>query len=125
MKELDCSDKLVYRVKKMMMKGESLAPKTSPGRPRKANADFLSALCSIYGADPFHTYSKTAQETGVSKMTVSRGIKDLGMKPYIRRVRCLISTSAREKRVERCEDLIEWIEKEGKSTVIIFSDKVT
>ena len=123
MKELECGEKLVYKVKKMVMNGESLAPKTSPGRPRKVTAEFLSTMCSTYGADPFHSYAKTAEENGVCRSTVGKAVRELGMKSYIRRVRCLISTTAREKRVERCEDLIEWYEEYGKSTVTIFSDK--
>ena len=124
MREFNCSEYLVRMVKKMVEKGESLAPKTSPGRPRKITAEFLNTMCSTYGADPFHTYSKTAEETGVSKTTVGRAVRELGMKPYIRRVRCLISSAARERRVERCEDLLEWLKDNGDSTVIIFSDKV-
>ena len=123
MQEFQCSDKLVYRVKKLIMKGESLVPKSSPGRPRKITSEFLSAMCSTFGADPFHSYTKTAQENGVCKATVSKAIRELGMKHYIRRVRCLISTSAREKRVERAEDLLEWYEEHGEDTVTIFSDE--
>ena len=125
MKELGCSEKLVYKVKKMMKNNESLEAKTinNPGRPRIRSKEFLSSICHAYGADPFLSYTKAADGLGVGKMTISRSIHQLGLKSYVRRIRCLISTSAKQKRVERCEDLVQWLE-DHPATIPIFSDKV-
>ena len=56
-------------------------------------------------------------------MTISRSIHQLGLKSYIRRVRCLVSDGAKLKRVERAEELLEYIEAHP-NTVPNFSDKV-
>ena len=109
----------------MMKNNESLEAKTvnNPGRPRIRSKEFLSSICHAYGADPFLSYTKAADGLGVGKMTISRSIHQLGLKSYVRRIRCLISTNAKQKRVERCEDLVQWLE-DHPATIPIFSDKV-
>ena len=73
--------------------------------------------------DPTVSYVQTAKQLGVSRQTVSRGLGDVGLRSYVRRYRALISSGAMVKRVERSEDLLEWICAHP-NTVIIFSDKV-
>ena len=63
-----------------------------------------------------------AAQLGVSVTTVSRGVRDLNMRSYIRRFRALISSGAQVKRVERAEELLEWICAHP-NAVIIFSDE--
>ena len=86
---------------KRLEENESLAPKPRCGRPRKRTKEFLSALCSLYGSDSMVSYRTAAVQLGVDKMTIGRAVGQLGMKSYVRRVRCLISTGAKHKRVER------------------------
>ena len=107
-----------------MKNNESLESKTvnNPGRPRIRTKDFLSTICHVYGADPFLSYTVAANELGVGKMTISRSIHQLGLKSYVRRVRCLISDGAKLKRVERAEELDEYIETHP-DTVFLFSDE--
>ena len=83
----------------------------------------IRILKETYEADPMVSYGYTAKQLGVSRKTVSRGLGDLGMRSYVRRYRALISSGAMVKRVERSEDLLEWICAHP-NTVIIFSDKV-
>ena len=82
----------------------------------------IRVLKETYEADPMVSYGYTAKQLGVSRKTVSRGLGELGMKSYVRRYRALISSGAMVKRVERSEDLLEWICAHPNS-VIIFSDK--
>ena len=78
-KELNCSDTLVYKVKKMIENNESLAPKTAPGGTRIRNKEFLRNICAMYGADPFMSFTKGAEELGVDRTTVGSAVRELGM----------------------------------------------
>ena len=68
------------------------------------------------------SYVFTAKQLGVSRHTVSRGLGDIGMRSYVRRFRALISANAMVKRVERAEEMLEWISAHP-DTVILFSDE--
>ena len=122
-KELECCDKTVYTVRNLLKNNQSLAPKPISGRPPKRDKEFLGLLCNLYGADPFISYRTAAENLGVSRTTVGDAIHQLGMRSYVKRIRCMVSANGKQKRLERCEDLIEWL-KEHPSTIIIFSDKV-
>ena len=100
-KELDCCDQTVYNVKKRLENNESLAPKPICGRPSKRDKEFLSILCSMYGSDPFMSYRKAAENLGVDKTTIGRAISQLGMKSFVRRIRCMVSANGKQKRLER------------------------
>ena len=67
-------------------------------------------------------YKETARQLGVNRMTISRAVKDLGMKSYVIRFRALISAKTKEIRVDRAEQLLDWL-KMHPDTVVIFSDK--
>ena len=121
-KELDCSDQTVYNVMKRLQNNESLAPKPISGRPPKRDKEFLSILCSLYGSNPFMSYRMAAENLGVDKNTIGRAVSQLGMKSFVRRIRCLVSAKGKEKRLERCEDLVEFLNQHP-STTLIFSDK--
>ena len=128
METLKVSADLVYRVMKMMRENpdpddeRDMAVKPRPGRPRKRCPELLLVLKNTFKEDPMVHYSTVAKRLGVSKMTVSRGVSDLGMKSYVMRYRALISSKAMVKRVERSEELLEWISAHP-DTVILFSDK--
>ena len=68
------------------------------------------------------SYVFTAKQLGVSNDTVRRGLADVGMRSYVRRYRALISANATVKRVERAEEMLEWIS-DNPNTVILFSDE--
>lgn len=51
-----------------------------------------------------------------------KAVSDIGRRSYVRRFRALISGKAMEKRVERSEELLEYL-KANPNTVLIFSDK--
>ena len=55
-------------------------------------------------------------------MTISRAVKDVGMKSYVIRFRALVSSKAKTMRVERSEQLLDWLHIHP-DTVVIFSDK--
>ena len=119
---------LVYKVIKMMKQNpdggdRAMAIEPRNGRPRKRTPELIKILKETYEADPLVHYSFTAKQLGVSKQTVSRGLADIGMKSFIRRYRALISTGSKVKRVERAEEMLEWMS-DNPSTNIIFSDKI-
>ena len=129
METLSCTRKLVYKVNKLMKEAweadmdPDLAVKLGAGRPRKRSPELLRVLEETYNEDPMISYTFMAKQLGVSATTISRGVGDLGMKSYVRRYRALITEGAMVKRVERSEEILEYIAAHPK-TVIIFSDKV-
>ena len=82
----------------------------------------MKTIDEIYGEDPSLSMVHVSKKMGVNERTIRRAVRDLGMRSYVRRVRALITTKAKAKRVERSIDLQEWL-KENPNTVIIFSDK--
>ena len=56
------------------------------------------------------TYVHTAKRLGVSDWTVRQAVKDVGMKGFVRRMRALVSAKAKVKRVERAQDLLQWLD---------------
>ena len=120
----------VYRVNKLMREAHlenretDLAVKLGPGagRPLKRTPEFLRVLKETFTADPMLHYSFVASQLSVSKKTISRGVRDLGMRSYIRRHRALITKNGKVIRVERTEELLEYISAHP-TTVIVFSDK--
>ena len=128
METLKVSANLVYRVIKLMRENpdsddeRDMAVKPRPGRPSKRCPEMLRVLDEAYKADPMVSYVQMGKRLGVSRKTVSRGVGDLGMRSYVRRYRALISSGAMVKRVERSEEILEWIAAHP-NTVIIFSDK--
>ena len=74
----------------------------------------------MYGENPMASYHHTAKELEVSRWTVSRAVKDLGMKSFVRRCRALISEKARVKRVERSQDLQQWMRENPDTPVMLF-----
>ena len=92
---------MVYNVMKRLKNNESMAPKPICGRPTKRTKEMLRTLCSMYGSDPFISYRKAAENLGVDKTTVGRAISQLGMKSYVRRIRCMVSSNSKQKRIER------------------------
>ena len=118
----------VYRVNKLMKEAHlenretDLAVKLGAGRPLKRTPEFLRVLKEIFTEDPELHYSFVASQLSVSKNTISRGVKDLGMRSYIKRCRALITTNGKVIRVERAEELLEYISAHP-TTVLVFSDK--
>ena len=118
----------VYKVNKLMKEAfeenrePDLAVQLGAGRPLKRCPEFLMVLKDAFTSAPMTSYKFMAKQLGVSKKTVSRGVKDLGMRSYIMRYRALITSGARVKRVERAEELLEWISAHP-NAVIIFSDE--
>ena len=118
----------VYKVNKLMKEAfeedrdTDLAVKLGAGRPLKRCPEFLQVLKDAFTAAPMTSYRFMAAQLGVSRKTVSRGVKDLNMRSYIRRFRALISSGAQAKRVERAEELLEWISAHP-NAVIIFTDE--
>ena len=126
METLNVSHKLVYRVMKLMRENpdddRAMAVKPRPGKgPR--SPELLRVLKETFESDPTLHYTFVAKQLGVSRWTVSRGLGDMNMRSYVRRYRAIISAGAMVKRVERAEELLEWISAHP-STVLIFSDKV-
>ena len=120
--QLNVSGKLVYTVKKLKMNGEDLAPKYGGGRPTTRTPQMLEMVKATYKKDPMVPYPTTGRKLGVSATTISRAVRDLGMKSYVIRFRALISGKTKAVRVDRSEQLLEWL-KAHPDTVVIFSDK--
>ena len=50
--------------------------------------EFLSILNAMYGEDPTVSFVHRARDLEVSRWTVAKGVRDLGMKSYVRRYPC-------------------------------------
>ena len=73
----------MYTVRRMKERGEDLAPKYGGGRPLKMTLPLLRIIKDTYKDDPMVPYNHTAGQLGVSARTISRAVKELGMKSYV------------------------------------------
>ena len=116
------SPNLVRRVDMLRKAGKSLAPNYKGGTRSKRTADFMREIGKMFEEKPRQNYGTTAKELGVSAATVRRSAKELGYKSYQHRYRAILSTKAKVKRLERSEDLLDWLA-HNKDTIMIFSDE--
>ena len=108
--QLRVSKSLVFKIQQLKRKGKSTGVEQRSGRPRKRVPELLDLVEATYEDDPTVTYVQTAKKLGVSRWTIAEAVKDVGMQGYVRSFRALITTKSKQKRIERSEDLIEWID---------------
>ena len=116
------SPTLVRTVQKLRKAGQSLAPKCKgrSGRKRtKRTAEFLREIGHMFEEKPGQSFNKTALELGVSRRTVQQSAQELGFKSFQHRYRALLTTKTKIKRLERAEEILDWLA-ENPATVIIF-----
>ena len=119
------SEKTVYNVKKKMIMSKTIARKTgSGGSNKKRTKTFIKTLKSKIQKDPTKSMRKMARELKVDSKTVRNSVKyDLKLKSYTRTPKQLLTTAMKEKRLERCEKITAWLNK-NPSILMIFSDNI-
>lgn len=118
------SVRTVYRINQAKNNGKdtSRAP-GSGGNGKKRNEAFISTLKAKVKEDPTTSMRRLAKVTNVSHTTLMLAIhEDLGLKSFARVPRHLLTSSLKEKRLDRCHKLLAYL-KHHKATVKIFSDK--
>ena len=114
----------VRRIESKLKAGKGLERSTGSGRPRnKRTGAFIKDLESEIRADPTQSMERLSRKLEVSRRTVQRATyDDLGFKSYVRTQRHFLSSIMKEKRLERCRKLINYLRKRP-SIVKIFSDE--
>ncbi len=122
-KIVECSEDLVFKVKRLRKEGKDL--KRSPGsggQNKKRSAEFMADVKQTIENAPTTSMRKMAKAMNVSEATIRRSVKDLGAVSYVRRRRQLLSDGTKQRRVTKGKKLLSWLKSNG-STVRIFSDK--
>ncbi len=120
---VQCSERLVYKVKKMDKDGIGLARKSgSGGHNKKRTLDFITGVACEVTADPTSSMRFMGRQLGDDPKTIRKSVKELGVTSYVRRVRHLLTERSTAKRVDHRKKLINWM-KSHSSTIRIFSDK--
>ena len=102
--------------------GQSMAPNFKGRQRTTRTPEFLEEICHIFKEKPEQNYRETARELGVCDRIVRQSAKELGFKSYKHRHRALLTKQTKLKRLERCEELLVWLQTPAnQSTVIIFS----
>lgn len=95
----------------------------SGGHNKKRDNAFVNSLKAKIDADPTKSMERLGQELQVHPKTIATAVRDdLGLKSYARVPRHLLTITIKEKRLERCRKIKNWL-RHNPSTVKIFSDK--
>jgi transposase len=95
----------------------------SGGQNKKRDEAFLDTLESSINTDPTKSIRRHAWELAVAPSTILLAVNhDLGLHSYVRTLRHLLTTSLKEKRLDRCKKLVNYLRRHG-SIVKICSDK--
>ncbi|XP_014784635.1 uncharacterized protein LOC106879525 [Octopus bimaculoides] len=118
------SIKTVYNVKNRMAMSKTITRKSgSGGINKKRTKAFIKALKSKILKDPAKSMRKMAIELEVDNKTIRNAVKyDLRLKSNTRTRKHLLTTTMKEKRLERCKKISTWFKKKS-SIVTLFSDE--
>ncbi len=94
-----CSERLVFKVKKLAKDRETLARKPGSGGHNKKDVGL--AVVATIEADLTTSMRQMAKELGVADGTLRQRVKEMGPKSYIRRQRQLLSEASKKSREER------------------------
>jgi hypothetical protein len=119
------SERLVYKVKALVLDGKSLTPLPRCGRPRLARTPrHIAAVRAAIARNPSQSIRHLSVKHGVSEPTMRRLVKeDLGLNSRVVQLRPLLTTPVKEKKVERAAKLLNRLKHEDKGNVRIFSDE--
>ena len=113
------STNLVWKVKKLLKEGKSLATNFK-GRQRSIKTpEFMAKIDKVFAEQPEQSYRQTAKKLGVHLKTVQECAKELGYKSFQHRRRALLTTAVMAKRLDRSEYLIDWLAQDRNKDIII------
>ncbi len=120
---VECSERLVYKVKRLKREGKGLARSPGSGGLNKIRTeDFLTGVACEIEASPTSSMRNMAKTLGVDEKTIRTSVKNLGAVSYVRRKRQLLTEAIKIRRVEKGKKLLSWM-KSNSSIIRIFSDK--
>ena len=124
-KEWGCSKSSIRAIRDKMAKTGTVKDRKRSGRPRSTTVrqDRLITRQSL--TDPFLPAKAIALKLSplfkTSRWTISRRLRDIGLKPYVPRKKPLISEVNKQKRFKWAEKHVEW--KESAWQRVVFSDE--
>ena len=112
----------IYRIKKRFEAGEDVVHRKKAGGFLKMTEEKVADLKARVQGDPTRSFRKLAKDMSVSRRTVSKTVKNLGMTSYVRRPRQLLTSVAKEKRFSRSKKLLGRL-RHASGAVRIYSDE--
>lgn len=117
--------KTVYNIKKRLETSGDLSRKQRTTPPHeKLTPPVLEDLKASFEASPHTSITQMGKIKSLSPMTVSRGVKKLGMQSRVRPPRHLLTDGLKLKRLERGRGLVNWMKNcQNAKLVRVFSDE--
>ena len=124
-KELGCSRKLVYTVKKLKKNGKGLERAVQQRKSPVLTPRVQAGVKKRIRAAPTKSLRRVAREAGLHPEIVRKVVKNSGWKS-LRRVKVpLISQEGRQKRVDRAQGLLNSLKSSPPRQIVFFSDEKT
>lgn len=114
----------VYRIASTIKAGGDVSRRPhAPRSTRKRNPRFLAGLKRSVRANPGTPMKTLARDRHVSKSTICRAVRDLGMRSYSRRRMNLLTERAKEMRRERAPKVLNLLKHRGGDVRVFLDEK--